>query len=261
MVLAGSKFEVSWTGTVNTQLYINIVPMGTDEGEFGNYIVVRDAANGDVQAPPEPGMYEVRYILREGSKTIASVPVEVTEPNVTIAAAGEVRAGETIRVTWTGTVSGRDYVNLVPLGTPDDEFGVYTQVRDDTEKDLKAPDETGLYEVRYLLREGSRVLARQTVEVLAADAQLNTGGEILAPDTGTPGSTIEVGWSVQSESADQRITIARGDQAIFTWLSATKITGAPPVAMTLPDEPGVYEIRFLDLSNQAVLSRKTIEVK
>ena len=261
MVLAGSEFEVSWTGTVSDQDYINIVPMGADDGEFGNYIVVRTAARGKVQAPSTPGMYEVRYILREGSKTIASATVEVTEPEVTISAAGEVRAGETLRVSWTGTVSERDYVNLVPLGTPDTEFGLYTTVRNATEHDLKAPAETGLYEVRYLLREGTRVLARQTVEVLAADAQLNTGGEITAPDTGAPGSTIEVGWSVESESADQRITLARGDQAIFTWLSATKITGNPPITMTLPDEPGVYEIRFLDLSNQAVLSRKTIEVK
>lgn len=261
MVLAGSEFEVSWTGTVSNQDYINIVPMGTDEGEFGNYIVVRDALSGEVQAPSEPGMYEVRYILREGSKTIASVPVELNEPEVTIAAPGEVRAGETLRVTWTGTVSSRDYVILVPLGTPDDDFGLYTQVRDNIEHDMKAPDETGLYEVRYMLREGNRVLARQTVEVLAADAQLNTGAEITAPDTGAAGSTIEVGWSVGSDSADQRITLARGDQAIFTWLSATKITGAPPISITLPDEPGIYEIRFLDLSNQAVLSRKTIEVR
>ncbi|MEO0700135.1 MAG: hypothetical protein AAFY81_10555, partial [Pseudomonadota bacterium] len=175
--------------------------------------------------------------------------------------AGEVRAGEPLRVTWTGTVDSGDYVNLVPLGTPDDEFGLYTQVRDTTAHDLTAPDETGLYEVRYMLREGRRVLARQTVEVVAADAQLNTGGEISAPDTGAPGATIEVSWSVESESADRRITLARGDQAIFTWISAEKITGAPPISITLPDEPGVYELRFLDLSNQEVLSRKTIEVK
>ncbi len=261
MIVAGSEFEVSWTETVSNQDYVGIVPMGADEGEFGNYIVVRNAASGNVQAPSAPGIYEVRYILREGAKTIASVPVEVTEPEVTITAAAEVRAGDTLRVTWTRTVNSRDYVNLVPLGTPDDEFGVYTQVRGNSEHDMTAPGETGLYEVRYLLREGSKVLARQTVEVLAADAQLNTGGEISAPDSGAPGSTIEVRWSVENDSADQRITLARGDQAIFTWISATKITGEPPISVALPQEPGVYEIRFLDLSNQAVLARKTIEVK
>lgn len=260
-VIAGSKFTVSWTATVSSQDYINIVPLGTDEGAFGNYMTVRDDSSNELQAPSEPGMYEIRYLLREGAKTIAAVTVEVTEPEVTIAAPDEVRAGEMLRVTWTGTVSANDYVNLVPFGTPDDTFGQYASVRDKGEHDMTAPDETGLYEVRYMLREGSRVLARQSVEVLAADAQLNTGGELSAPDTAAPGATIEVSWSVDSDSADQRITLARGDQAIFTWISAEKITAAPPLSITLPNEPGVYEIRFLDLTNKAVLSRKAIEVK
>jgi len=260
-VIAGSKFEVVWTGTVSAQDYINIVPLGTDEGVYGNYMVVRDVSSGNLQAPAEPGMYEIRYLLREGSKTVAAVTVEVTEPEVTIAAPSEVRAGEDLRVTWTGTVSSGDYINLVPFGEPDDAYGQYSQVRDKNEYDLKAPAETGLYEVRYMLREGSRVLARQTVEVLAADAKLNTGGDITAPDTAAAGSTIEVGWSVESDSPDQRITLARGDQAIFTWISAEKITGEPPLSIKLPDEPGVYEIRLLDLTNKVVLSQKVIEVE
>ena len=66
---------------------------------------------------------------------------------------------------------------------------------------------------------------------------------------------------MQSDSADQRITLARGDQAIFTWISATKIKDAPPISVTLPDEPGVYELRFLDVSKKEVLSRKVIKVE
>lgn len=260
-VLAGSKFKVSWTGAVSPQDYINIVPVGTDEGQFGNYVLVRDDSSNDIQAPSETGLYEIRYLLREGSKTIATASLEVTEPEVSISAPAEVRAGEKLRISWTGAVSLSDYVTLVPVGTPDEKLGVYTQVREKTDYDVTAPEETGLYEVRYMLREGNRVLARQTVEVLAADAQLNTGAAIDAPDTGAPGATITVSWSVESDSADQRITLARGEQAIFTWISAQKISGDPPLEITLPDEPGVYEIRFLDVSNKEVLSRKVIQVQ
>ena len=260
-VLAGSKFEVSWTGAVSPKDYINIVPAGTDEGKFGNYIVVRDATSNDIQAPADTGLYEIRYVLRQGNKTIASVMVEVTMPEVTVSAPGEVRAGDKLRVSWTGTVNTADYVNLVPMGTADNELGVYTQVRGNSEHDLKAPEETGMYELRYVLREGTRVLSRQMVEVLAADAALDTGASLTAPDTAAPGATIEVGWNVESDGADQRITLARGDQAIFTWISATKISGAPPISVTLPNEPGVYELRFLDVSKKAVLSRKVIKVE
>ncbi|MEM7318899.1 MAG: hypothetical protein AAF408_07735, partial [Pseudomonadota bacterium] len=260
-VIAGSKFAVSWTGAVTPQDYINIVPMGTDEGKFGNYVVVRQGNSGDVQAPAETGLYEIRYVLREGSRTLATAMVEVTEPEVTISAAKEVRAGDTLRVSWTGTVNKSDYVNLVPVGTPDGEFGQYSQVRDKTETDLKMPAETGLYEVRYQLREGNRVLARQSVEVLSADAALDTGASLDAPETAAAGSTISVGWSADTSSADRRITLARGDQAIFTWISAQKITGDPPVDLTLPETAGVYEIRLLDLTNKEVLSRVVIRVE
>ncbi len=260
-VIAGSKFKVAWAGAANAQDYINIVPAGTEEGKYGNYIVVRDNSSGDVQTPAEAGLYEIRYVLREGSKTIATAMVEVADPEVTVTTVDEVRAGDTLRVSWTGTVSTNDYINLVPMGTPDGDYGVYAQVRAQTELDLKAPADTGLYEVRYQLREGNRVLARQTVEVLAADAALDTGASLEAPDSAPAGSSISVGWQSDSQSADQRITLARSEQAIFTWISAQKINGDSPIEMTLPDEPGVYEIRLLDLANKAVLSRKVIKAE
>ncbi len=260
-VLAGSKFDVSWTGTVNPRDFVTIVPMGAEEGQSGNYQNVSDADTKALNAPADPGLYEVRYILREGRKTMASATVEVTEPDVTISSVTEVRAGTKLRVSWTGAVATNDFINLVPAGSEDSVTGVYGNVRDKSELDLNVPDETGLYEVRYVLREGRRVVARQTIEVLPKDAALNTGASIEAPETTAPGSTIEVSWSTDSDSADQRITLAQGEQAIFTWISAEKITGAPPIQITVPDEPGIYEIRLLDLTNKAVLSRKVIQVQ
>jgi Ca-activated chloride channel family protein len=260
-VLAGSKFDVSWTGTVNPRDFVTIVPMGAEEGQYGNYQNVSDADTKALNAPADPGLYEVRYILREGRKTMASATVEVTEPDVTISSVTEVRAGTKLRVSWTGAVATDDFINLVPAGSEDSVTGVYGNVRDKSELDLNVPDETGLYEVRYVLREGRRVVARQTIEVLPKDAALNTGASIEAPETTAPGSTIEVSWSTDSDSADQRITLAQGEQAIFTWISAEKITGAPPIQITVPDEPGIYEIRLLDLTNKAVLSRKVIQVQ
>lgn len=260
-VLAGSQFQVNWTGTVSAQDYMNIVPAGSEEGKFGNYTVVRDGGTGTIQAPAETGLYELRYVLREGAKTVAHVMVEVTEPKVTIEAASQIRAGDSLRIAWTGTVSKSDYVNLVPMGTEDGKFGAYSQVRDKTQLDLKAPDETGLYEVRYQLREGNRVLARQAVEVLPSNAALDTGATLEAPDTAPPGSRIVVAWASDSTSADQRITLARGEQPIFTWIEAFKITGDAPIELILPDQTGVYELRLLDVSNQKVLSRRVIKVE
>ncbi len=259
--LAGAVIEGSWTGTVNTNDYVTIVPVGTEEGEFGNYISVRTATSKELQGTAAPGMYEVRYVLNEGRRTLATAVIEIAEPDVTVSAPDAARAGDTLAVSWTGTVSRSDYVTIVPVGAPDDQYGAYFQVRQQTARDIAAPDETGMYEVRYVLREGNRVLARHLIEVLAADAALETGARVTATDTAAPGAVIEVSWTTESASADQRLTLAGADQAIFTWISATKITGDPPVEITLPSEPGVYEIRLLDVSNQAVLARKPVKVE
>ena len=200
-------------------------------------------------------------MLAEGKRTLASAPIEITEPEVTLSGPDEIRAGDAIRVTWTGAVDGRDYITIVPMGTAESEHGDYFRVGGDSARDLDAPEAEGLYELRYVLSEGKRVLARHQIEVLAEDAPLESGASLTAPETAAPGATIEVGWQVESDSADQRITLARGDQAIFTWIAAVKITDGPPVRITLPEEAGLYELRFLDVANQDVLARKVITVE
>ncbi len=260
-VSAGAEVRVSWTGTVSSGDYINIVPMGAEEGTYGAYATVGDKTERDLQMPGDPGLYELRYVLREGGKTLASQPIEAVLPEVTLDAPDQIRLGDPLRVSWTGTVNSRDYVNLVPMGTDDATLDNYVSVQKKTQRDLRTPDTPGMYELRYVLNSNGRVLARRPVEVLPADAALNTGASLGAPTTAAPGVTIDISWSADTDSTDQRITLAKADQAIFTWIEAVKIAGATPVQITLPDEPGVYELRFLDVSNQAVLARQVIKVE
>ena len=260
-VLAGAQFKVSWTGAVDGHDYITIVPMGSEEGKYANYVRVNDASEGKLQAPTEVGMYELRYALDAGRRTMARQTIEVTEPEVTVSGPAQIRAGDKLRVQWTGTVNSNDYIALAAVGSPDDKHESYVRVREDASAEMAAPEQPGMYELRYVLNEGRRSLARHMFEVLAKDAALNFGASIEAPDSGAPGAVIDVGWSVESDSADQRITLARADQAIFTWITAIRIEGDPPVQITLPSEAGSYELRFLDLSNQAVLARKVIVVQ
>ena len=256
--LAGSVFEVSWTGTVSGVDSVTIVPMGADEGARENHFRVRDHDEQDLQAPGETGLYEVRYVLEEGRRTLASQPIEITEPEVTLSAPAEVRAGDPIPVSWTGTVSSNDYITIVPMGADEGARENHFRVRGHSEKDLQAPGETGLYEVRYVLEEGRRTLASQPIEVLAENAALERGASLDAPDSAAAGSTITVAWKVDSASADQRVTVARADQAIFTWVSAVRLEATSPLKITLPDEPGSYELRLLDVAGQEVLARKPI---
>ncbi|MDT8896484.1 VWA domain-containing protein [Halomonas sp. I1] len=259
--LAGGRFPVEWTDAVDGEDYITIVPMGAEEGSYTNYFRVRDESTKTLQAPAETGLYELRYVLKEGGRTLARQPIEITEPEVTISGPDEVRAGTKIPVQWTGAVDGEDYITIVPMGAEEGSYTHYFRVRDKSKEMLQAPAEKGLYELRYVLKEGDRTMARHMIEVLATNAALESGASLSAPDTAAPGTVIEVDWSVKSDSTDQRITLARSNQAIFTWVEAVKISGEPPVQIPLPEEPGLYELRFLDVANREVLSRKVIKVE
>jgi Ca-activated chloride channel family protein len=252
---------VSWTGTVHNRDYVTIVPMGADEGATGDYFRVggSDSTNS-LKAPAETGLYEVRYVLNEGKRVMANETIEITEPEITVNASSKVRASDTIRVEWTGTVHPRDYVTIVPMGADNDVSGDYFRVGDKNQHDIQAPETKGLYEMRYVLNEGKRVMATTKVEVLAADAPLEKGASLSAPETAATGEMITVGWTVDSESADQRLTVARADQAIFTWVSAVKLEGNSPLEIALPDEPGNYELRLLDVAEKKILARRTIQV-
>ncbi|MDQ0315015.1 VWA domain-containing protein [Amorphus orientalis] len=261
-VVAGSSFEVSWSGTVSGRDILTIVPMGAEADEIGNHERVNDGNPAKLRAPGKPGLYQVRYVLDEGRRPLADATVEVTEPDVSVSATDTVRAKGEIEVSWTGTApSGRDIITVVPAGSEEDEIGNHERVGDGDATTLRAPEKPGLYEVRYVLDEGRRMLASTQVEIVPETAALDAGASLDVPKTASPGEEIQVGWTGGSDSADQRIALAKADQADFTWIEVHKVGNEPPMSFTMPDAPGSYEFRFLDIPGQAVLSRAIIEVK
>jgi Ca-activated chloride channel family protein len=259
--LAGSNIEVSWSKAVAGRDIITIVPAGADEGEIENHIRVKDDSSSNLRVPGEPGLYEVRYVIDEGRRTLASTPVEVTEPSVQLSATETVRAKAEIDVEWQGDTNSRDIITIVPMGADEGTIETHKRVRSNSSATFKAPAETGMYEVRFVLDEGRRTLASAIVEVVAEDAALDMGGSLDVPETATTGETVQVGWTSSSESSRQRISLAKSNQADFTWIEAQKTDNEPPLMFTMPDEPGTYEFRLLDLAGPSVLSRAIIVVQ
>ena len=81
------------------------------------------------------------------------------------------------------------------------------------------------------------------------------------PETAAPGEEIKVSRTSSSASARQRVSLAESNHPDFTWIEAQPATNEPPLFFTMPEEPGLYEIRLLDLEGPSLLSRATIEVR
>ncbi|WP_374832448.1 vWA domain-containing protein [Paenochrobactrum pullorum] len=260
-VATGASFKVTWSASIHLEDYVTIVPAGAEEGKYTNYQRVRDVTENKLTAPAEPGFYEVRYVLREGGRTMASTPVEVVAAEVTVSGPEVARAGSKIKVTWSTSVHPEDYLTIVPAGTAEGKYADYIRVRDASAADMKTPAETGLYEIRYVLREGARTLASHRLEVVAENAPLDDGAGLKVPAQAGIGETITVSWSSEGGSADQRIAIARTDQADFSWIAAHKVGDEKSLELQMPAQAGTYEIRFLNVGDRKVLGRAIVEVK
>ncbi len=258
-VVVGSAFPVTWQAEgLHPRDYVTIVPAGADDGAYGDYHRMEGDAEGELRAPAQPGLYEVRLQLDTGDRVLARAPVEVIEGDVSLNGPDRVRAETEITVSWSGVIHPRDYVAIVRIGTPDGEQSGYRRIGDADRGTFTAPAEPGAYEVRYHLDHGDRVMARRPIEVLAADAPMDEGAGLVVPATARPGETIVVRWTGGGESEDRRVALARADQADFSWISFASAVGIDSLEIEMPDAPGTYEIRYLDITERAVLGRAII---
>jgi Ca-activated chloride channel family protein len=201
-------------------------------------------------------------VLNEGRRTLASAPVEVVEAEVTLSGPAIARADTPVRVSWSATIHPDDYITILPAGAEEGTHEKYIRANGNLQGDLKAPAEPGLYEIRYVLNEGRRTLARHSIEVVAADAPLDDGAGLAVPSQAVRGETITASWTGGADGgADQRIAVARKDQADFSWIAAHPVGTGKSMDLKMPNEAGTYEVRYLDVTGRKVLGRAIVEVK
>ncbi len=260
-VVTGSAFDVAWSKTISGTDMVTIVPVGAKEGTRHNYRRTGKDTEGQLTAPAEPGLYELRYMLDEGKKTLATAAIEVTAAEVTVSAPSTVRAGNDVDITWSSTISPTDMINIVPAGSKEGTRNIYLRTGSKTQGSLTAPNETGLYEIRYMLDEGKKTIASTPLEVVAADAPLDDGAGLSVPAEAKVGEVITVSWTGVSDGNDQRIALARNDQPDFSWIAIQSVGEEKTMEMTMPDKAGFYEVRFLDITARKLLGRSLVEVK
>ena len=161
----GASFEVEWQGPDNSGDYITIVEAGAREGRYLSYAYTRGGSPVSITAPGEPGDYEVRYVLGQGSGTLASTPIRVIEVGASVSAPAEVAAGAPFEVEWHGPDNSSDYITIVPAGAPEGTYLSWTYTRRGSPLTLTAPDAPGAYEVRYVLGRGDSTLTSVPITV------------------------------------------------------------------------------------------------
>lgn len=234
---AGSIIDVAWTGPKDSGDNIQIARPG--EG-FLQYTYVDRGNPLQLQLPAQPGEYEIRYVWKD-RKTIATLPITVTESALSLGFPKEVPLGSTFDVTWAGPNAERDNIQIGPAGGG---YSHYVYTEDGNPVQIIAPGVPGDYEVRYQFQDRETILA---VPIKVVDAPLS----LTAPDSVPGGTVLKIMWEGPNASGDNIQVGPVGGS--YTDYMYTK--NGNPVSLTIPFHAGTYELRYRFRDRETILTQ------
>ena len=252
-VAAGAGFEVSWTGPDNKSDYITIVGKGAPQGKYLSYTYTRNGSPLKLSASEDPGAYEVRYVMGQSKRVLASSGISITAVEATLSAPEEVMVETPVEVAWTGPGNDQDYITLVEAGAPQGSYGDDAYTRKGSPLTVKAPKTPGLFEIRYVTGQSKKVLASQQVTVKPLGASLKAPSEIA------PGASLEVNWTGPNNPKDF-IAVAKKEAPPTSFESRAYSRAGDPAKLFAPSTAGTYELRYVLSKGNRVLTSVPIKV-
>ncbi len=104
--VGGSDFEVEWSGPDNAGDYITIVPRGAAARDYLSYHYTKAGNPGTIEAPLDPGAYELRYMTGRSRAILAQVAIEVTPGAIP----GKLRVSATSRAPMAGQTAAVEVI-------------------------------------------------------------------------------------------------------------------------------------------------------
>jgi Ca-activated chloride channel family protein len=267
VIVQGRPFTVTYQGPAAPGDQIRIAWLGTPLDEYITAAFTQpDGAPVQLMAPDELGAYELRYWHAERQVILTRVPFRVEALTPTLEVPATVQQGADIVVIWhADAVGGRTIQIAQPLAPLAAAVAAAPVIRSEPTVTLQAPTRPGTYEVRLVdapvakdqppeLRDNnqSRILARATVRVVAADVSLDIAAPVVA------GLNFPVNWTGPGGSGDE-IRLAHPDMPASDYVASAPASG-DAVSFRAPYPPGQYEVRYWSAALQDVIGVATVEV-
>jgi Ca-activated chloride channel family protein len=246
----GDTVSVQWTGPNRAGDYVTIVKAGAGTQEYLSYADTNRGSPSQIRLPPEPGDYEIRYVLARPPRVLATIPFKATAVEAAFTAPATGVAGSNVEIAWTGPNNDGDWVTVVAPNAGDTQYNDYMDA-DSSDRVLELPVEPGAYEFRYV-QAGRVVLARAPITVTAATAQ------ITAPERVAAGASFDMSWTGPNNRSDW-LTIIAPDAGVQAYGSYVDADRGSPAKLTAPTMPGRYELRYV-LKGRKVIAARPIEV-
>src|SRR5690606_38465603 len=135
--------------------YISVARPDARGSDYENYVYTREGSPARLMMPSEPGEYEIRYVLNQDSRVLATTPITVVAVEASVLAPAEAPMGATIPVEWTGPDEKNDYISVARPDARGSVYALYRSTPEGSPARLMMPSEPGDYEIRYVLNQDS----------------------------------------------------------------------------------------------------------
>jgi len=161
-------------------------------------------------------------------------------------------AGSVVQIEWTGPGDKNDFIAVAPPDSRDGVRSEFSYIRDSAGiLNLRMPPEGGIFELRYVLGKGHRVIARHQIKVTPVVATITPPAELLA------GATVAVEWTGPDYKNDYISVVEPGEDK---WINYIYTRDGSPVGLQMPGEPGDYEIIYMLGQQRTVIARIPVKV-
>jgi hypothetical protein len=251
---AGSSVTVKWTGPAGRHDRIIVVPPATPDGQAKNGTYITSGLDAHLRMPEQPGEYELRYFPYKQRTPLARRRISVLPVSATVAGPSSAVAGSSIQVEWTGPHNRIDRIGVVQAGSPDrTPLLTHTFVSRKSPLSVRAPEQPGEYEIRYVTAYSRSTLASTKITITAASASIE------GPIKAVAGAEFTVRWQGPANSGDRVLVIAKGASDV-AWERWGYVYAGKALVLRAPHAPGSYELRYVTGHFHTTLARAALEV-
>ncbi len=252
-IVAGSTFQVSWTGPNNKNDFVTIVAKDAPENAYTNYRETHEGPTLELLATIEPGEFEVRYVAAHAKKVLGRAPIIILPAPATLDAPAEVVLGSKITVKWTGPNNKEDYITIVAKDTADGKYDNFAYTAKGSPVVVTVPVTAGDAELRYMTGQGAKVLARRTIKIKSPDISIDAPRQVVA------GVLVRVAWSGPNNEGDY-ITVVPKETPDGKYGNYTYTRDGASLQILVPIISGEAELRYMTSQGAKVLARRPITV-
>ena len=193
-----------------------------------------------------------RYLqASDGAGLSAALRQAVSEPApakpaATLSAPASAPMGSQVAIKWTGPAGKLDTVAIVEQVDGKPTTHDYGYVKDGNPLTLTMPGEPGAYTLQYR-HQDQTVIATRPIQASSAQAALK------APDVAKAGSAVVIQWTGPNASLDNIQIAEQGSDSYITYTYLG--SDSRQVELTMPDQPGNYELRYVFRDRETIATR------